>query len=365
MNKVKLVIGGIGVVIATIVFMAAVDFSTVKGHQLGVLETWGDGVKEKIYPPGTHTLMPGFMNQMYTYDMNVQEHLLEGYKIQAADNQDVTVTAVIRWRRDPSKLRDHHIKCRDNPEVRIIAPTLLRVIKDKVTMKKAIEGYSGEGLVQLQKDIEDALLADQDLKNYGIIVEMFAIKDTDLNPAFISEIENRQIAIQRQARAIEEQKAADADALVAKAKAQADYNKTLVEAQRDKEKAVLAAEAQNEQTILAAKAANESEILKAKAEQQKLILESEGKKQAAIAEAEGILALGKSKAEAQRLQLQAYAVQGADSYVKVEVAKSAAEAFKNIKGYLPSDMKVNLLTDNFNTAVDTLTGNTVVPTKRN
>jgi regulator of protease activity HflC (stomatin/prohibitin superfamily) len=364
MNKLKLAVVGIGVLVASVIFMMAVDFATIKGHQLGVLETWNDGVDKTVYQPKTHPLVPGFSKKMYTYDMNVQEFSLAGYKIQAADNQDVTTTSILRWRRDPVKLIEHHIKCRDNPEQRVIQPTVLRVIKDKVTMKTAIEGYSGAGLVQLQKDIEDALLADQDLKAYGIIVEMFAIKDTDLNPTFIEQIEGRQVAIQRQLRAKEEQKAADADALVAKSKAQADYNKVLVEAQRDKEKAVLAAEAQNEQKILEAKAANESAILGAKAEQQKLILESEGKKQAAIAEAEGILALGKSKAEAQKLQLQAYAVQGADAYVKVEVAKSAAEAFKNIKGYLPADMKVNLLTDNFATAVDTLTGNTVVPIKK-
>lgn len=364
MSKVKLIIGSIGAVITAIFFMMAVDFATIKGHQLGVLETWSGGVQEKIYSPGTHTLVPGFMNDMHPYDMNVQEHLIQGYKVQAADNQDVTVTAIIRWRRDAAKLREHHMKCRDNPEQRVIEPTLFRILKDNITMKTAIAGYSGQGLVQLQQDIEKSLLADQDLKNYGVIVEMFAIKDTDLNPQFIAEIEGRQIAIQRQARAVEEQKAADADALVAKAKAQADYNKVLVEAQRDKEKQVLAAEALNEQTILAAKAANESEILKAKAEQQKLILESEGKKQAAIAEAEGILALGKSKAESQKLQLQAFAVQGADAYVKVEVAKNMAQAFSNVKGFLPSDLKFSILANDFNTAVDATTGNAVIPTKR-
>jgi hypothetical protein len=59
--------------------------------------------------------------------------------------------------------------------------------------------------------------------------------------------------------------------------------------------------------------------------------------------------------------LEAYSVKGADSYVKIQVAASAAQAFSGIKGYLPADMKVNLLTGQFQGAVDALTGNPVVP----
>jgi len=37
-----------------------------------------------------------------------------------------------------------------------------------------------------------------------------------------------------------------------------------------------------------------------------------------------------------------------------------AIAFSNIKGYLPSDMKINLLTGNYLQGIDSLTGNPVV-----
>jgi regulator of protease activity HflC (stomatin/prohibitin superfamily) len=127
---------------------------------------------------------------------------------------------------------------------------------------------------------------------------------------------------------------------------------------------VIQAQADNERVIIAAKAAAEQVTVAAKAEQTKLTLEAEGKKDAMIAEAEGTLALGKAKAASQELLLKAYDVKGADAWVKVQVAESVAKGFGNIKGYLPADMKVNLLTENFGKAVDALTGNPlIVPTK--
>ncbi len=88
-------------------------------------------------------------------------------------------------------------------------------------------------------------------------------------------------------------------------------------------------------------------ILAAKGEKEKLTLEAEGKLKATLAQAEGVLALGKSEAEAQKLRLEAYAVQGTDAFVTVEVAKQMAEVFRGIQGYLPGDMNVTLLSDSF------------------
>jgi hypothetical protein len=69
--------------------------------------------------------------------------------------------------------------------------------------------------------------------------------------------------------------------------------------------------------------------------------------------------MGKAEATAKELMLKAYSVPGSENWVRVEVAKSLAEGIQNIKGYLPADMKVNLLTDNYLKGVDTLTGNPI------
>ena len=139
--------------------------------------------------------------------------------------------------------------------------------------------------------------------------------------------------------------------------------KQVVEAERDAKVKVTAAQAANEQTILAAKAENQKAILGAEAEKQKLILEANGQKEASIAKAEGVLALGKAEAEAQKLRLSAYAVPGAEAFVRVEVAKQQAEAFKNVRGFLPSDLKFSILAKDFNQAVDAVTGGVVIPVK--
>lgn len=79
--------------------------------------------------------------------------------------------------------------------------------------------------------------------------------------------EPRQVAMMREQRAVQEEKAAQAEALKAKAVAQADLNKAVVEAERDKQVAVLKAEAENEKVIL-----------QAEAEKQKVVLAAEAKK---------------------------------------------------------------------------------------
>lgn len=350
-----MIIGAIVLVIMTVVTLMLFEIKTVSGNELGVKETWNDGVVNDILQPKTYFLFPGYSQTVYTYDVSSQVYKLSNYKVQSQEGQDLIITARLQWRREPTKLVHQHKTIRNNVEQKIIEPVLMRVIKDKATTKKATDAYSGEGLVALQTSILAQLVStNAEFLEKGFIAENFVIEHIELDPNYITEIKAKQVATQKQLRSIEEQKAADAAALVAKALAQADLNKRVVEAERDKQVMVLQAQAEQEKAVLAAKA-----------EQQKLILEAEGTKQASIAKADGVLAMGKSEAEAQKLRLQAYAVPGADAFVKVEVAKQIAMAYQNIKGYLPADMKLNLLTDSFSKSVDSVTGNLVVPMNKN
>ena len=205
-----------------------------------------------------------------------------------------------------------------------------------------------ESFAALQAAIQKALSdAAGELSEKGVLVENFVIRHIDLDPKYIEEIKGRQIATQRTLRAKEEQIAADAEALVAKSKAQSDLNKTVVEAERDKQKKGLEAEADNEKTILAAKADQQKAVLAAEADKQRQVLAAEGKK----AEAEGIIAIGKAEAESQKLKLQAYAVPGADAFVRVEVAKHYAAAFSTVR-YFPPNMNVSVLSSDFEKAIN-------------
>lgn len=364
---VKLAVIGVLALVLILGFFMLFDITTIKGNELGVKETWSSGVVAEVYQPKMYFLMPG--ETLYPYDassqvfvMNDKPMHMEGktsigrekdaYKVQSSEGQDMTISLNLRWRINPEKLVAIHKTVRKDIEEKLIRPVVMRVVKDEATKMKAIDAYSGEGLVRLQTVIQAALTGTgegAELKERGVMVENFVIEHIELDPKYIEEIKGKQIAMQQSLRAVEEQKAAEAKALVAKAEAQADFNKRSVEAERDAKVMVTAAQAENEKAILTAKA-----------EQQKLTLEAEGKKAAMIATAEGTLAMGKAEAQAKELLLKAWAVPGAESFVKVEVSKNLGTAFSGIKGYLPSDMKVNLITDNFVKAVDTMTGSPVV-----
>jgi regulator of protease activity HflC (stomatin/prohibitin superfamily) len=340
----------IAIVLALIGILAVLSFrfETVKGNELAIKETFSGGVQTNILQPKTYLLWR-MVEDIIPYDVSSQVYDLEDYKVQSLEGQDLTIRLSLRWRLDPARLREVHMTLREHLDKKVIEPTVQRVVKDEATRLKATDAYSGEGLVKLQSTIQTDLASPtNELRLRGIIVETFVIKHIDLDTKYIDEIKKKQIAAQRQLRAVEEQKAAEAEALVAKSTAQADLNKAVVEAQRDKETAVLKAEA-----------AQETAILAAKGEQQKFTLEAEGKMQAAISEAKGIEALGRAKAEAQRLQLQAYNVPGADAYVTVEVAKSVASGMQNIQGYLPANMSVNVISEDVMKSVQGLVGKKV------
>ena len=86
------------------------------------------------------------------------------------------------------------------------------------------------------------------------------------------------------------------------------------------------------------------------------MLAAQGEQEAALLRAQAIEALGEAEAEATRLKLSAYSAEGSEAFVRIEVAKSMAEAFENIDGYLPQDMTVNLLGDSFLNAVEAVVG---------
>lgn len=356
----KLIIGGIALVASSVVALTMVEFKTVKGGQLGVMETWSDGVVDTVFQPKNYFLFPGYSKEIFTYDTTLLRYELPEYQIKSSDNQEMKIEAQIQWRRDPAKLVHHHKTFKGNAETVAIGPAMMSAILRHGTQYKAIDAYSGEGFIQMQSDIQNDLRNNDSLKSDGIIIETFIINHVQLNPQYVNEIQLRQLASLRQSRALEEQKAAEAEALVAKSKAQADLNVQVVAAERDQQVQVIRSKAEAEKTVIAAKAQAQQVELAANATKAQIIAEAEGKKQAAISEAEGILALGKSKAESQRLQLLAYAVEGADGYIKTKVAESMGQAFSGIKGFLPADMKLQIMANDYNSAVDVFTGAPIV-----
>ncbi|MBV9127714.1 MAG: prohibitin family protein, partial [Verrucomicrobia bacterium] len=257
-----------------------VGFQTVGGNQLGVKETWWGGVDPQPLQPRTYMFVPGFTTKVYPYEKSTQVFIMnnipssvekvgrgretDAYKVQSEEGQDMTISLSVQWRIDPEKVVEIHKTVRHDIEEKILRPTVMRVVKDAATTRKAIDAYSGNGLVKLQKEIQDRLTDPaSDLRRRGVIVENFVIEGITLDPDYIGQIKARQVATQKQLTAAEEQKAAEAVALRSKAEAQADYNKRLVEAERDKAVGVLKAEQEARQQVLAAEAQKEQQVLAA------------------------------------------------------------------------------------------------------
>lgn len=367
-NKTFFGLIGAGILFIAVAIVAAlsVDIVTVEGNQIGIKETWSGGVEEKIYTPQTY-VFPGITQKMFRYDMTPQIFVMndkanderangrqhDSYIAKSSDNQTMAIELALQWHYDQAKIRDihkqyqTHIGIRDWSNIieeRIIRQNLMGAVNTAATARTAIHAYSGPGFIEMQAEIFDKLTdPNGELRSQGIVVENFVIEKITLDEAYIGEINKRQVAQQRTLRAQEEEKAALAEAQRSKAEAMSDYEKQLVEARRAKEVSILDSEAKAQQQINAATADAEKVVLAANAE-----------REAAEAKAAAILALGTAEAESKRLLLSSYAVPGADSFVQIEIARSMGTAFSGIQGYLPADMQVNLLSENFMKSVTSL-----------
>lgn len=360
--------GVIGVIMLLLAWMLF-DLHRVHGSQIGVMETFSKGVVEEPLPPRTYVLFTP-MQSIFDYSTALQLFVMndkstaegevaegrekDSYLVQSSDQQDLKISLQVQWRIDPTKVVQIHRGVRDagidNPEMaireRLLRPVVMLEVKNAATKRTAINAYSGDGLVKLQAEIHDRLIAENgELRQRGIFVENFVIEHIGLNPDYTREITERQIAIQRKSKEDELTKAAEAKALRVKAEAQADLNTQVVAAERDKQVGILKAEQLARQNVLAATASKETQVLQAT-----------GGRDAAILEAEGTLAKGKAEAEAQKLRLSAYAVPGADAFVKIEVARSFGTAMSGVKGWLPEGMSVYTIGGDYKNAIETAVG---------
>lgn len=374
----------IGALVAVILLLILVKIVHVDGNEIGVLETWSDGVVSEPLQPKTYVFLPGFNKSVYTYPtsgrvfvMNDKgdkdEPFAEGrhfdvLQVNSLDNQQVRFHVTLTWRVDPTKVVQIHKNYRDNIEERLIRAEIVDAVGRKATLQNAIDLYSGQKLNDLRDSVTSELKnPNGKLAQSGVVVDKFVIEKPKLNPEYEKVIEARQLAIAQESQAKEQKKANEALAEAAKAAALKKQFEEVVQAETDKKRKILEQEASAEQTIIKAKAdaaniivAQEAEAkrvaLAAEAEKNRNVLIAQGEKEAGLARAAAIEAIGQAEANALKLKLGAYATAGADGYVKIQVAQNMAEAFKGIKGYLPQGMSVNLLADQYDKGVSLLVG---------
>ncbi len=370
-NKGLIWIGFVGfmLLVVTVICVWLFDIYTVKGAEIAVRETMS-GLQEKSYTSGTYFLMP--TERMVSYPTSIQTFVMndkhdhegetavgrssDAYLVQSADSQDMFLSIRIQWQIDPTKVLTFHTQVgKEGDDLAVdkgLRPTVQRIVKDEATVVEAIEAYSGTGLVNLQKAIEQRLLKDEELHKKGIIVESFVIEHIRLDSEYVKEITARQVSIQKELRARQDEKTAVAEAAKAKAEAQKAYEQELVNAKT-----------KNEVLALGVKTEQENLIAKAKAEAERTVMAANAKKESAEAEAASIEALGKANAESERLKFSAYSAPGADVYARIEVAKSMGQSLSGIRGYLPENMSVYTLGESFMSAVENVVKPKVVGQK--
>lgn len=350
----KYLVGGIVSVIATVLFLTyGLSVVSIKGDQRAVVQDWQEGVLNDIWVDKTHFYIKLF-TEPTVYKIGSEKFIMGKDKFYSGTGADVvdypafeittggpgqeqpaTFSMTLNYRLDPTKLITLHSKARSEYEDLVIKPALTRIISDMATPKTVLQFYSGEGRVNLQKEVEAAIASYPSLSEVGIIVETFVIDDISLDEDYVAEITGRQLATQKKLRAIEEAKAAQEVAKRVEAEAEAEKLKRLVRAEALKQESIKAAEAENESRILAAKA--HAQEIKEKASAERFRKEQDAK---------GLLAQGMAEAKvAEAKRDSKYKGESGERQMLVEVSKSRTELFKNMKvqGILDKDVALTII----------------------
>jgi hypothetical protein len=202
----------IGAVLALILTVTLIKIRTVEGNEIGVLETWADGVVAEPLQPKTYVFLPGFNKSVYTYPtsgrvfvMNDksdrEENFAEGRRadsleVNSLDNQKVKFHITLTWRIDPTKVVSLHKNYRDNIEERLIRAEIVDAVSRRATLQNAIDLYSGQKLNDLRDSVTKELKQTEGkLAQSGVVVDKFVIEKPALKKEYEDVIEARQLAI--------------------------------------------------------------------------------------------------------------------------------------------------------------------------
>lgn len=388
-----------GIILTLVVIVLAFmsfGIRKVSGNELAVRETVFGGVSQTVQTPRTY-FVNKWAETYYVYNMGVTSFVMndrqeaegetasgrdmDSYEVPSSDNQLMKISMAIRWKLDPTMLLNIHQKlkaAKPSDQERFVEETLIRpatmsIVKNRATVVKAIEAYSGAGLVQLQSQIaEDLMSPNGSLAANGVIVDSSVIEEIRLDPEYINTINARQLQAQKELLEKAKTDATLAAAKTMEAEAQGELLRQVVGAKRDSEVAIIRAKQEAEQTVIAAEASAKQKIaaagakakeveIAAQAEAAQIVTIAKSRQEAAISEALSITALGKAQAEAERLKFSAYEAKGADLWTQIEVSKSMSEAFRNIDGYLPQNMNLTLLSNDFTNAVRSFMSSQQIP----
>jgi len=222
-NAKKFVIAG--VIVVVVVILAFLMTTSIPAGHTGVVTTFGK-VEETVLQEGLHLKAPWQSVVMIDNRINKLEVHTEAF---SKDLQSVDTLLAVNYRVDPAKSYSIYKNVGSGYEDVLIVPAVNEVLK-AITAT-----YTAEQSVTNRVLISDGLLQglNEKLNDIGLYVTDVNILDFDFSEAFISAIEDKQVAQQRLLKAETDKQTAitnaqaDVESAKIKAEGEAEANKTL------------------------------------------------------------------------------------------------------------------------------------------
>jgi len=208
-------------VLMVLVLVALAGCSVIGPGEKGVHTVFGRASSES---DSGLTLWIPFLYGIQKFDLRVQKHVIETTSA-SKDLQPLDSHIAVNWRIDPNNLTGFYKDVGDEDDAvnKIIQPAVNEVFK-AATAKLTAEQIVGRR-TELKAEIDQKL--GERLKRYGLKIDDVSIMDVNFSPEFIKAIESKQIAEQQQEQAqyVANKAIKDAEAMVNKAKGEAEAQK--------------------------------------------------------------------------------------------------------------------------------------------
>lgn len=260
MNKSYKAIITVAVVIIVAVIAAISVVTTIPAGHTGVVTTFGK-VSETVLQEGLHFKMPWQTVHKINNQITKLEVETEAF---SKDLQTVSTVIAVQYRVDKAKSYSIYKEVGANYEIILVTPAVNEVLKAITAQYTAEESVTNR--VAVSAGLLEGLNAK--LNDIGIIVEDVNIINFDFSEAYISAIEEKQVAEQRLLKAqteAEEKKVtaqaeADANLILAEAEAQAKAKARLIEAEAEAEAKEIVANAESKANALISESLNQNVI---------------------------------------------------------------------------------------------------------
>ncbi len=224
-RKIRKFVALIGAVLIVLI-VALNSFTVVEAGHTGVVVTMGS-VNEGVLPEGLHAKIP-FIQQIVTIDNRIRK-LEVNTEAFSKDLQSVNTVLAINYRVDPAKSDSIYKNIGADYESVLIVPAVNEVLKAITATYTAEESVTNRVL------ISEGLISglNNKLNGIGLYITDVNIIDFDFSEAFITAIEEKQVAQQQLLKAETEKQTAitvaeaEAEAIKIRAEAEAEANRLI------------------------------------------------------------------------------------------------------------------------------------------